>query len=252
MNRVWLHGFTGSDETFASIATGDRRPVLFGHARAPIPAPACFDDEVDRIAAMLGPKTHVIGYSLGGRIALGIATRHPTLVGRLTLVGVHPGLDSATKRDERAQADDGLAHRLEEEGLDAFVDFWESLPMFERESLPRTAVARLRRIRTSHDTQGLAQALRLLSLGRMPPRWADLPALTMPVELMVGEHDTKFRELAQRMASRITQSTLHVVPNTAHDIPNHAPDALWALVHSPIAGSHAGQPAASGIKPRPE
>src|SRR5262245_51008713 len=122
---VLLHGFTGSPESFGAVLTriptrAAHCPALVGHG-APAGDVRTFDDEVDRLVSGFGDApAHVAGYSLGARLALGIAVKHPQRVARLTLVGVHPGLASQAERDERRRADARWVELLETCGIAAF------------------------------------------------------------------------------------------------------------------------------------
>lgn len=243
MKTVCLHGFTGSPESFEGIAPeGALVPALLGHAAAKDAAAkdaaakdaaakdaADFEAEVDRLAER-GPA-HFVGYSMGGRLALSIAARHPGRVMRLTLIGAHPGLRAAEDREARRRDDRALADRIEREGVERFAMDWAALPLFRAELLDEDTRARLRRIRTSHSAEGLARALRRLGLGSMPPVWDALSGLRIPIDLVVGEHDAKFRALAEETAAACGAETrVHVVANAGHDVPSAAPEFLRRLV----------------------
>ena len=89
---------------------------------------------------------------------------------------------------------------------------------------PRSA-ARLR-----HDPHGLARSLRILGLGRMPDLWPRLPALELPVRLVVGERDEKFCTIARKMADRLAHATIEIVPGAGHNVGLERPEALAAIL----------------------
>ena len=72
----------------------------------------------------------VVGYSMGARLALQLVIDHPAAVRSLVLESPSAGIADAEERARRRAADERLADRLEEPGLDAFVDAWESQPLF--------------------------------------------------------------------------------------------------------------------------
>ncbi|MCA9603726.1 MAG: alpha/beta fold hydrolase [Myxococcales bacterium] len=246
MTWVFLHGFLGRPASWDGIvrrlgpSTHAIRPSLFGHGAVPPTSPEiAFDDEVDRIANLVEREgargAHVVGYSMGARVALGLVVRHPHLVERATLIGVHPGLDAEDERAERRREDEAQAKDVIARGMDAFVTSWEALPMPEsqRATLHPDVQDAQRAVRASHLEGGVAAALRSLGLGAMPSRWAALPTVRVPVDLVVGELDAKFRALAERAAEALPVSRVTVVPAVGHNVVLEAPDALRDVLVSP-------------------
>lgn len=220
---VLLHGFTGSpsswDEVMGQLPERSvLRPVLAGHAGTP--PVSGFESELERLAALLpNEPVHLAGYSLGARLALGLALRNPRAVSRLTLIGVHPGLDSDSARTERQRSDAELATLLATRGLEVFLEFWEDQPLFaSQRNLAPERRARRRAERLSHDARGLAASLHSVGLGSMPNYRPQLGSLTQPVTLLAGELDEKFVSLARSMKERLPHAELVVVPGAGHDL----------------------------------
>ncbi len=246
--RVFLHGFTGSPRNFqpliAACALGDRiyAPALLGHdAEAPQPAPeeppasAGFEGEVDRLAREIEQRglapVHVVGYSLGARLALGLTVRHPTLIARATLVGVHPGLRTEDERQQRRASDAEWCRLLEREGLPAFIEAWEKQPLFAtQEQLPALARDAQRRERLRHSAAGLRLSLLCTGLAEMPSYWPALRSIRVPVDLVTGELDDKFAALARAAHAELPASALHVVPGAGHHVLLERPGAIAALI----------------------
>ncbi len=231
---VCLHGFTGDprawDPVTAALPSAAMVvcPAISGHDRTLDLAGECFEGEVDRLAGVLSGRGlgpfHLAGYSLGGRLALGLLIRHRALFASATLIGAHPGLESEEARRERVEADEGLAGMLEKQGIESFIDDWERLPLFETQSALSSAVLENQRDqRLSHQPAGLAHALRVLSLGRMPSYLGDLRRLDLPIHLMVGEHDRKFCGLAEMMVVELPEATFEVVKGAGHNLVLEAP-----------------------------
>lgn len=232
-----LHGFMQSPaawEPLRAALPSDARvccPTLLGHGTTP--SAACFDDEVDRLARELRelPRCDLVGYSLGARVALRLAIKYPQLFRRVTLIGVHPGIDDEVEREGRALLDEARAKSLVQDGIEAFVDAWEREPLFATQSRVDAGVrARHRAMRLTHQPEALAQSLRVMGLGRMPPQGPALTNLEVPVDLVVGAEDVRFRGIALRMAEELPRCRIHVVPHTGHDVPLEAPAALARIV----------------------
>ncbi|MCP3964539.1 MAG: alpha/beta fold hydrolase [bacterium] len=233
---VCLHGFTGSPASWDAVVEklpADfqvERLALSGHDHRP-PTVDGFVEEVDRLAGLLRRPCHLAGYSLGGRVALGLLARHPDLFTSATLIGAHPGLRTEAERRQRRAADEELSRRLKREGIEAFVDFWESLPLFVSQGSASAEALELQRaIRLGHDAHGLAHSLRALGLGAMPDYGADLERIDLPVHLMAGEADLKFARLARSMAASLPRATVEVVPSAGHNLILEAPGAVASAI----------------------
>ena len=245
---VLLHGFTGcpaSWDPVAALLPTDleiRRPALRGHGPEAADVDGTFEDEVDRLAGLarrLKPPVHLAGYSMGGRLALGLLVRHRELFASATLIGVQPGQGPALRR-RRAARDAALARRLEDRGIEDFVDRWQELPLFKSQRrLPAAVRERQRAQRLGHRPAGLALALRTLGPGSMPdyrPRLADLD---LPIRLLVGASDDKFCRIARAMARSLPQGSVEIVPGAGHNPTLEAPSAVAAAI---IAAIRKGNP----------
>jgi 2-succinyl-6-hydroxy-2,4-cyclohexadiene-1-carboxylate synthase len=232
-----LHGFTGSTESWAGVLPLENRravlaPALTGHDGHPgAPGVRSFEDEVDRLAALvraLGPRnTHVAGYSLGARVALGLLVRHRELFASAVLIGGHPGLESDRERALRVESDEQWCHLLEEQGLQAFVRAWQAQPLFATQArLPAEVLKKQESDRLSHDPRGLIHSLRCLGLGKMPNVRPALAGLELPVKLLVGSLDTKFCALARAMALVMPQATVIEVADAGHNLLLERPAAV--------------------------
>lgn len=240
---VALHGFTGSSVTMRPLTrplTDNRRVAtvdLPGHGRSILDDAQAygFDHTVDAVARVidqhgLGPS-HVVGYSMGGRIGLGLTVRHPECVASLALVGASPGLSDPAERSARRRADDELADDLLEHGLPAFVDRWMASPLFaSQERLGADSLAAARAQRLTNDPDGLAASLRGAGTGAQQSYWHDLAGIDVPVLLLVGDEDPKFRAIAMRMAAGLLRSAIEVVPEAGHAAHLENPDHVVAAI----------------------
>lgn len=184
-----------------------------------------------RYRALADGTITLAGYSMGGRIALHAALAPGARVDRLVLIGASPGLADAAERSARAAADAALAGRIEAIGLAEFVREWSAQPLFD--GMPRGIAELAVADRMRNTAAGLAAALRGLGTGAMPPLWDRLPELALPVDLVVGERDAKFRAIAEQMQAALPDARLHVVAGAGHAVQLEAPDAVAEL----LAGS---------------
>jgi len=217
---VLLHGFTQTGRSWAPVAAALAEryrcfmPDLPGHGDASWRRPATFGAVTAYLAALKTERFVLCGYSMGGRLALQAALALPSRVERLVLIGASPGIDDPAERAQRRTTDDVLADRIEAGGLEAFLDEWGELPLFA--SQPPGVARAAREDRLRNTAPGLAAALRGMGTGVMEPLWGRLGELGMPVTLVAGEHDEKFRAIAERMARTIPHPSLIVVQGAGH------------------------------------
>ena len=251
---ILLHGFGGSTaswDAFREHLPADQvvwAPDLVGHGVRCRPGLG-FDDEVSRLLEELGEVSErtstahwwLVGYSMGGRLALGMMVRaggkeiEAGLMGA-SLIGANPGLEGEQPRRARRQSDGRWSRLLEAEGVSAFLDAWRAQPLFaSQERLPAVDLERQRGITLGHDPAQLACAMRALSLGSMPVYRDALGHVHQPVDWIVGALDPKFRGLAEEAVERMSSAgrqgaRLVSVPGVGHNVVLEAPEQLAQLV----------------------
>jgi 2-succinyl-6-hydroxy-2,4-cyclohexadiene-1-carboxylate synthase len=233
-----LHGFTGSaaswSDLVSALSTTHRVLAvdLIGHGQSDAPAaPERYrmEQAVDDLLALLDSlaleQIGLLGYSLGGRVALQLAVAVPHRIARLLLESASPGIEDPAERQARQASDDALADRLERDGLPAFVDYWASIPLFASQaSLPAAVRERMRQQRLGSSPAGLANSLRGMGAGRPRSLWDDLPNLGIPTQIVVGALDAKYCEQGRRMAGLLPKARLAIVPGAGHTVHLEQPD----------------------------
>ncbi|WP_322819577.1 2-succinyl-6-hydroxy-2,4-cyclohexadiene-1-carboxylate synthase [Tepidiforma sp.] len=237
---VLLHGFTGSAASwgrFGELLGRSFRCVaidIVGHGRSDAPADVA-DYRMEQVSADLAAAArHAgvaqapwLGYSMGGRAALALACLVPGVVSALVTIGASPGLETENERAERRRADEELADRIERHGIEAFVDYWESLPLWaSQQSLPSDVRAAQRRVRLANRPTGLANSLRGMGAGAQPSFWEHLPSLDLPFLALAGELDRKYVEIARRMVQLAPRGTASAIPGVGHAAQLEAPGAV--------------------------
>jgi len=222
---ILVHGFTQTADSWDPVL--DALPPTVDALAVEVPEALDFDTTAAVIGARGGPATYV-GYSMGGRLSLALALERPDIVQSLVLVSASPGIADERERANRRAADDQLAHDVERDGLDAFLERWLAQPLFA--SLPRE-LAGVDARRRGNSVERVTHQLRALGQGAQPSLWHRLPELQMPVLLVTGAYDRKYRELAGTMAAAIGDNAHTVtVPEAGHALHLEQPAALAALL----------------------
>ncbi len=258
--RLLLHGFTGSSRDFLGMSpdlSQQQRwlaPDLPGHGQTCLNSPDSFNADaqvalLERWATALRlPPVHLLGYSMGGRMALQWAVRHPQRLASLVLVSTSAGLESVPERQARAAADRQLAQRLLTQDPAQFLQGWLRQPLFagiaqRGEAFLAQEVAR----RLPQQPEGLARSLRGFGSGVMPAVWQDLPWLKLPVLVIAGRRDPAYVQRAERLCRLLPNARLCLL-DTSHAPLVEAPDLFWNAVSAFWGGLARSAPAtASGV-----
>ena len=225
-----LHGFTGSSANWDHLLPmfGERYSVIgvdiLGHGRSaspPDPTRYTMPQVAADLIALLDTwqigQTAVLGYSMGGRLALYLACHFPARFSQLILESSSPGLATEAERAARRQSDEALADWIEANGVEAFVARWEKLPLWaSQQQLPDDVRQRLHQQRLQNSPRGLAHSLRGMGTGAQPSLWEKLPGLAQPTLLIVGALDTKFVAINKEMAGLLPNGRLHLIPHAGH------------------------------------
>lgn len=229
---VLLHGFTGAASTWKPFCPiwGQHSTLLMvdliGHGETESPGDMARYDikkaamDLKELLDQLGiEKADFLGYSMGGRTAITFASLFPERVRKLVLESTTPGMVNYEDREARIQQDHKLADKIENEGLERFIDFWESIPLFKSQlNLPAEVREQIRSQRLRNDPVGLANSLRGMGTGVQPSWWDKLEVFGFETLLITGELDEKFYRIATDMASRLPNPTHLTINGCGHAI----------------------------------
>ncbi|MFP4147020.1 MAG: 2-succinyl-6-hydroxy-2,4-cyclohexadiene-1-carboxylate synthase [Halorhodospira sp.] len=234
---VCLHGFLGDPEEWRPVAEmlapqlHCLAPPLPGHDGQPPPASdlvGLADALWAGLAPFLPARFALIGYSLGGRLALALARQHPNRITALVLEGAHPGLKDAAARQARHRHDEAWAQRLETQPWLENLDAWYRQPVFADLDEARRQALIQRRAR--HHPDHLAATLRAGSLAGQPDLRPALRALTGPRYYIAGRHDTKFSTIADELAAEVPGLTVAKIAGVGHNCHAEAPAEVAAIL----------------------
>jgi 2-succinyl-6-hydroxy-2,4-cyclohexadiene-1-carboxylate synthase len=223
---VMVGGFTQTPQSWDSVIA---RFTFLRDAVVEVIGAGPAADFASAAATLARVGSEYVGYSQGGRLCLQLALDRPDVVERLALVSASPGIADAGERAARRRADERLARALERDGVDAFLERWLAQPLFATLPPERAGAAE----RSAHNTvEALTYQLRVLGQGVQPSNWDRLGELQMPVLLVVGALDTKYVDIAHRMAEAIPRVRVEVIAGAGHACHLEQPEFVAQLLAS--------------------
>lgn len=241
---VLLHGFTGDSTTWAPFhecwgkSTMLIIPDIIGHGKTESPEELSryqMDAAVSDLNTILDhmgiEQVDLLGYSMGGRLALTFALLYPGRVRKLILESASPGLATEDEKQHRRMKDAELANFIKEHGIIAFVDYWEEIPLFvTMKGLPRETQEKIRKQRLKNSPNGLANSLVGMGTGSQSSWWGKLNELTCEVLLLTGAEDHKFCSIASHMMEELKNSSWVVIEDSGHAIHVEEPEKFGTIV----------------------
>jgi 2-succinyl-6-hydroxy-2,4-cyclohexadiene-1-carboxylate synthase len=235
---VLLHGFSGSgadwEDLIPRLRGMERSAItidLAGHGKT-----AATEDlsrytmpetvrDLDEIMEVIGvAEADWVGYSMGGRVALHVALACRARVRSLVLESASPGIEDSVARNKRRWADEALAVKIEERGIEWFADYWGAQPLFETQrKLPPATLLALRERRRANRRSGLARSLRGMGQGVHDYVGGRLASLTCPSLFIAGARDPKYAEIARSASDAVPGSRCVIVPQAGHAVHLEAP-----------------------------
>lgn len=240
---VFLHGFMGNAADWTAVVSL-LSPTHYcvsidlpGHGGSlnmrgedDAAMPYSLDAAADGVVAIMREEAVmspvVVGYSMGGRVALHLAVRYPKICSGLVIMSATPGIADSEAREDRRKADRQLARELESEGLDRFLQRWYRQSLFSTIARsPGTLQALIRRRSQNRPTE-LAKALTGMGVGEQRPLWAALPGLNIPVLLLAGQEDAKYVDIVRAMGTSLPDSRVEILPGCGHAVHLEDPSAV--------------------------
>ncbi len=242
---LFLHGFTGSSQNWLPIVSMFEDAYqcilidILGHGRTDSPPDSSLYD-IEKVSSdiisildeLLIDNVTIIGYSMGGRLALALAVNYPKRINKLILESSSPGLLLESERNTRFKNDVTLANDIRENGIEWFVNYWEQIPLFKTQHSLSTEVKQAIRNQrlNNNNTIGLVNSLIGMGTGSQPSYWDRLVSLEIPVLLICGEVDQKFCEIAKQMSKKLPNAKVEKITGVGHAIHVEHPKFFGKIV----------------------
>ena len=236
----WLGEWTTPPGTCPKMdhPSGDASPSASAPEEGLVPLAAACDrlvQVVRQVAAAEGAPV-LVGYSMGGRLAAETLVRHPDLpLAGVVLESAGLGPADEDARAAMARRNGEWAARLRAEGVEAFMDWWETLPLFaSQQALPASVRAAVRAQRTAHSAEALAQSFEAWGAQHQASEGETLAVLRatgargVPMRYLAGSLDAKYAAVAER--ARAAELSTKVIPAVGHNIHLEHPQAFVAAL----------------------
>lgn len=234
MNALLIHGFMGCGEDFDPLISHLNFPC---HTMK-LPAMFTLDGMVDAIEDTIRSKELspcvLIGYSMGGRLAMLLANRSPHLLSHLIVLSANPGIEDLEKRQ---LADQRWAQCLQVEGIDPFLSKWYEQPLFAPLKAQTTVFEAMIKRRKAQNAETLAKIIVHLSVTKQPSLWGNIP-FSLPNLYLFGEKDWKYLPIFNRLRGLKKLTTTHTVSNSGHALHLENPEGCAREIHTFITKGH--------------
>lgn len=188
-----------------------------------------FGRALNREAAASGGPRVLLGYSMGGRLALHALLADPGHWDAGLIMSADPGLEDDSARAERRERDAEWAARALRGDWREFLRHWNNQAVLEDRGSSRGSGLELADRRGLESRRAaVARSFIDWSLGAQQPLWERLPRLATPLDWLVGERDAKFRALGERAVGLLPDARLDVVAAAGHRVPWDQPEAFHA------------------------
>ncbi len=244
---LFLHGFTGSagDWNFVSknIPHGFT-PIfidLIGHGSSA--APESIDkysekfqlEILDKLIDLLAiQKIILVGYSMGGRLALAFSINYPGKIKGLVLESSSFGIEDSNERNERIKSDELLASAIATIGISKFIDYWMSIPLFNslaKIDLTKVQDMKEKKIKTN-SINGLKNSLVGFSQGKMNYYGNSLSTLNVKLLFICGELDKKYCNIGKSITQNSPNYKLQIVNDCGHNVHFEKPEEFLKLLNT--------------------
>ncbi len=193
---IFIHGFMGNGKDWETIIELIDRPAITidlpGHGlNSNFSYKSIADVATDLIANLKLDLYQLVGYSMGGRLALEMLHLAPYLFKSAIIESAHPGVDDP---HARLKADQELISIP----FQTFLTKWYQAPLFGRIS-EHSTFAQLIDKRLENCPDKLQKSLNILSVGTQRNLWSFLESTKIPITYITGELDLKYHQIGIKL-----------------------------------------------------
>jgi 2-succinyl-6-hydroxy-2,4-cyclohexadiene-1-carboxylate synthase len=245
---VFLHGFLGSSQDWLKIISDLSSDYyclavdLPGHGKSLIPEKYS-DLNLHNVALTINDylknlnliKPVLIGYSMGGRIALHMLGLDEQYWQGAILESASPGIESPANRAIRRKQDFALATRLENDDFNQFLIDWYNQPLFSGYAkLPDFEKILMQRLQ--NNPLQISMSLRAFSTGNQESFWPRLSKFKVPMLMIAGSDDEKYSKIVNQISTNFPNIKTQIIPRSGHVVHAEQP-SMFSLFVSEFANS---------------
>lgn len=233
---LFLHGFMGNCEEFEDVVSiiSDLNDFSFltvdlpGHGKSQLLESNDYytmeftaQSLINLLNELKISNCFLIGYSMGGRLALYLILNFSERFLKVILESASPGLSTETQRLERVKSDNQIARKLNRinttEDFTCFLSAWYTQSIFGNIK-NHSQYDKLITTRLKNTPAELAKSLCWMGTGTQPSLWDKIKTNTVPILLLVGEYDKKFIEINTKMVDACKYCNLNIISGAGHNI----------------------------------
>lgn len=240
VNLFFLHGFLGRPSDWSRIRNqleshGNVRffiPDYFNHPE--LNPTNTLDQWADHFIHWVeaqgcaGERNVLVGYSLGGRLALHALEKNSALWDQVIVISANPGLEGDLEREMRRDLDSTWAGEFLKSPWDLVLKKWNSQFVFEGSQKEPV------RLERDYSRELLSLALTKWSLANQQDKRPVIQEHVKKVRWIVGERDSKYVELSRRLADQVPGLIVERIPAASHrvlfDCSDTLGDRLWQIL----------------------
>ena len=237
---VFIHGFLGNHLDWDPIINALSNEWycitvdLPGHGDQGDELLTCSGDSAlnklfDEVLSVAKEPLNLVGYSLGGRVAMRLAQQHPDRILSLCIESAHPGLTDINDRKSRVQSDKVWANRFLNQPLNVVLKDWYQQAVFNCNDHKQLQVLIDKHLGQTGAL--LSKALSNFGLGLQEPYWDFLSQWRKPLLYISGESDIKFSSIGEEIKQNNQHSQHIKIKHSAHNCHQDQPQQFIEVIH---------------------